>query len=371
MSTTTAGASADLRGRARQVIASWFEAPAHRPVADAWLRGFEPEFSRSLAREGLLGLSWPTEYGGAGRSNVDRLAVTEELLRAGAPSAAHWSSERQIGPALLRLGTPEAKEELLPRILSVDAIFCLGMSERGAGSDLAAVETTATRVGGGWLINGTKMWTGHAHRATHAYVLARTSREERKHQGLSEFLVDMDPSTITVTPIINLLGEHRFNRVDFTDAFVPDHRLLGEEGNGWRQVVEQLSFERGGSERYLSSYILFSELLRRAGGEGSGALDHLIGGLTQRLAVLRRLGHDVARMLDAGGAPIKEAAALKLLGNQFEVDVIEALRRCPVPEDSRRSSDFAASVQSSPGFELRGGSVEVLLSIIAREEARS
>lgn len=371
MSTTKVEAGADMRSKVRRVIASWFEDPAHNPVADAWLRGFEPEFSRHLSREGLLGLSWPTAYGGAGQSNVDRLAVTEELLRAGAPAAAHWAGERQIGPALLRLGTPQAKEELLPKIISVDAIFCLGMSELGAGSDLAAVATTAKRVDDGWLVNGTKMWTGHAHRATHAYVLARTSLEDRKHRGLSEFLVDMDPATVTVTPIINLAGEHRFNKVEFRDAFVPDYRLLGEEGNGWRQVVEQLSFERGGSERYLSSYILFSELFSRAAADGSESLDHLIGGLTQRLTVLRQLGHAVARALDAGEAPVKAAAALKLLGNQFEVDVIEALRRCPEPKDSFRYSSFAASLQSSPGFELRGGAVEVLLSIIAREEARS
>ena len=353
------------------MIAEWFANVEHSPVADAWLRGFEPEFSKSLSRAGLVGLSWPTKFGGGGRSNVDRLAVTEELLRAGAPSAAHWSSERQIGPALLRLGTNEAKEELLPQIISIDAIFCLGMSEAAAGSDLAAVQTTATRVSGGWLINGTKMWTGHAHRASHAYVLARTSAEDRKHRGLSEFLVDMDPQTVTVTPIINMASEHRFNKVEFRDAFVPEHRLLGDEGNGWRQVVEQLSFERGGSERYLSSYILFTELLRRAGADDASPLDQAIGELTHRLAVLRRLALDVARALDSGEAPITEAAALKMLGNQFEVDVIETLRRCPRPEDAQRTSDFGASLQSSPGFELRGGAVEVLLSIIARQEARS
>ena len=371
MGTTMTNVDTEVRSRARAAIATWFEDPEHRPVPDAWLRGFEPEFSRLLSREGLIGVSWPTEYGGGGRSNVDRLAVTEELLRAGAPSAAHWSSERQIGPALMRLGTPEAREELLPKIISIEAIFCLGMSELQAGSDLAAVETTATRVDGGWLINGTKMWTGHAHRATHAYVLARTSQEDRKHRGLSEFLVDMDPATITVTPIINIAGEHRFNRVDFRDAFVPDYRLLGVEGNGWRQVVEQLSFERGGSERYLSSYLLFSEMLRRAALDGSGSLDPMIGDLTQRLAVLRQLALDVAGSLDAGEAPVKSAAALKLLGNQFEIDVIEGFRRCAGPQDAERLSDFAVSLQSSPGFELRGGAVEVLLSIIAREEARS
>ncbi len=365
------GATTELRHRVRDIAHTWFENPRHEPVADGWLRGFEPEFSKQLSAAGLIGLTWPHEYGGQGASNVERLAVTEELLRAGAPSAAHWSSERQIGPSLLRHGTAEARTELLPKIISVDAIFCLGMSEETAGSDLAAVKSRATRVDGGWTITGRKMWTGHAHKATHAYVLARTSDGERKQQGLSEFLVDMDQPGVTVTPIINISGEHRFNQVDFVDAFVPEYRLLGEEGNGWRQVVEQLSFERGGSERYLSSYLLLTTLIERAGDSKSAHVDHVIGDLSQRLAVLRRLGWQVANALDRGEAPVKQAAALKLLGNQFEVAVIDSLRSVIRPEDLARDSLYSTTLQSSPGFEIRGGSVEVLLSLIAKLEAQS
>lgn len=365
------GPPADVRGRIRAVIDDWFQDATNKPFVDSWLRGFSVEFSRRLSAAGLIGAAWPSRYGGQDASNLDRLVVTEELLRAGAPAAAHWASERQIGPALLRLGTEQAKEELLPKIISVDAVFCLGMSEENAGSDLASVRTSATRVGGGWLINGRKMWTGHAHRATHAYVLARTSAGARKQDGLSEFLVDMDQPGITVTPIVNIAGEHRFNQVDFVDAFVPDHRLLGVEGNGWRQVVEQLSFERGGAERYLSSYILLKELIKRASAQGRSDLDQTIGTLIARLAVLRRLAWDIARSLDAGAAPITEAAASKMLGNQFEVDVIETFRSVLGPDDLARNSDYAKAMQSSPGFEIRGGAVEVLLSIIARQEVKA
>ncbi|MFF1253725.1 acyl-CoA dehydrogenase family protein [Pseudarthrobacter sp. NPDC058329] len=358
----------DLRTKVRALAEDWFRESGTRPLMDPWLRGFEPEFSKRLSSEGLIGITWPAEYGGGGRSNAARLAVTEELLRAGAPSAAHWISERQIGPAILRHGSAALKEEILPGIVSVDNIFCLGMSEEHAGSDLAAVRTRAEKVDGGWLLTGRKMWTGYAHKATHAYVLARTSDGVRKHEGLSEFIVDMGEG-VSVTPILNMAGEHRFNQVDFRDVFVPDIRLLGAEGNGWRQVVEQLSFERGGAERYLSSYLLFTELLRRLRKTGIG-LQEMVGSLVQRLTVLRHLAFLTAEALDRGEAPIRQAAALKLLGNQFEVDILESFRKTLRPEDLARTSNYSIGVQSAPGFELRGGSVEVLLSIIAKEEAR-
>lgn len=359
----------DLRTGVRALAKEWFEESGARPLVDPWLRGFEPSFSKRLSDKGFIGITWPTQYGGGARSNAARLAVTEELLRTGAPSAAHWISERQIGPSILRHGSDALKEEILPGIVSVDKIFCLGMSEEQAGSDLAAVRTRAQKVDGGWLLSGRKMWTGYAHKATHAYVLARTSDAARKHEGLSEFIVDMGEG-IGVTPILNMAGEHRFNQVDFSEAFVPDGRLLGTEGNGWRQVVDQLSFERGGAERYLSSYLLFTELLRRLRQTGA-ELQEMVGLLVQRLAILRHLAFQTAASLDRGEAPIRQAAALKLIGNQFEVDVLESFRKVLRPEDMARTSNYSIGVQSAPGFELRGGSVEVLLSIIAKEEARA
>lgn len=364
--------SGALRQQVRRLTDDWRSAGRYTPRSDSWLRSFDQEFSRELAARGLIAMTYPKEFGGAGRTHVERLAVTEELLRAGAPVAAHWIGDRQIGPAILRHGSPELQEEIVPRIASADAVFCLGMSEPEAGSDLASVRTTAEPVDGGWRINGHKIWTTQAHRATHAYLLARTARTDRKHDGLTEFIVDMTAEGVSVTPIIDLSGEHHFNEVRFDDVRVPAHRVLGEVGGGWRQVVEQLSFERGGAERVLSSYPVLVELIAEAARHGADReLRSLLGSLVARLAVLRRLCFEVARAMDAGAAPVQRAAALKYLGNAFEYDVIEALRRTGLARDAAPDSVFGQALLASPAFALRGGAADVLLSLIARQEARS
>ncbi|WP_416978870.1 acyl-CoA dehydrogenase family protein [Streptomyces sp. T028] len=365
-------AGTELRARVRELTACWRAAGRYVPRSDSWLRSFDLEFSKALAADGLIAMTYPKEYGGAGRSNVERLAVTEELLRAGAPVAAHWIGDRQIGPAILRHGSPALRAEILPRIAAAEAVFCLGMSEPEAGSDLAAVRTSATPVTGGWLISGHKIWTSHAHRATHAYVLARTARTERKHEGLTEFILDMDADGVSTTPIPDLAGEHHFNEVRFDEVFVPAHRVIGTVGDGWRQVVEQLSFERGGAERVLSSYPVLAELVAHAAEERDDAeLRSLVGSLVARLAVLRRLCREVAGRLDAGQAPVQEAAALKYLGNAFEVDVVEALRRTGRCREPSPDGVYGQALLASPGFGLRGGAAEVLLSLVARQETRA
>jgi acyl-CoA dehydrogenase len=356
-----------LRSQVRRLTADWRSDGRYVARSDAWLRSFDLDFSRELGRLGLIGMTWPQRYGGGGRSNRDRLAVTEELLRAGAPVAAHWIGDRQIGPSILRHGTDELRDEILPKIIDVSAVFCLGMSEPEAGSDLAAVRTRATPVDGGWRLRGRKIWTSQAHRATHAYVLARTDDGPSKHHGLTEFVVDL-ARDVSMSPIVDLSGSHHFNEVLFEDTFVPAHRVIGEVGNGWRQVVEQLSFERGGAERVLSTYPVLVELI------GSVELDargqQVLGGLVARLGVLRRLCWQVAGALDDDQAPVQEAAALKFLGNAFEVDVLEACRDLGLAGAAGPDDVFGQALLASPGFGLRGGSSEVLLSIIAKQEAR-
>ncbi|MER5950536.1 acyl-CoA dehydrogenase family protein [Streptomyces sp. NPDC001904] len=350
----------------------WQAAGRYTPRSDSWLRSFDLEFSKELAARGLIAMTYPKEFGGADRTHVERLAVTEELLRAGAPVAAHWIGDRQIGPAVLRHGTRELQEEIVPRIASGEAVFCLGMSEPEAGSDLASVRTSARAVDGGWLVDGHKIWTTQAHHATHAYLLARTARGERKHDGLTEFIVDMDADGVTVTPIVDLAGEHHFNEVRFESVFVPSSRVLGDVGGGWKQVVEQLSFERGGAERALSSYPVLVELLAASARHADDRELHgVLGELVARLAVLRRLCFEVARAMDEGLAPVQQAAALKYLGNAFERDVIEALRRTDLCRDPAFDSVFGQALLASPAFGLRGGAAEVLLSLIARQEAHA
>lgn len=359
--------AAGLRQQVRALTMRWAAEGRYVPRSDNWLRGFDPAFSKELARLGLIGLSWPATYGGGGRSNVARLAVTEELLRAGAPVAAHWVADRQIGPAILRHGSERLRCEILPGIVAAEFVFCLGMSEPQAGSDLAAVRTTATEDAGGWRLRGHKIWTSGAHHATHMYVLARTDVAERRQDGLSEFVVDMTAPGITVTPIIDLAGDHHFNEVLLDDVPVPAHRLLGERGNGWRQVVGQLAFERGGPERLLSSYPLLAELLARRG-EIEAGLQVELGTLIARLAGLRALSRQVAAALDAGQPPVDSAAVLKYLGNAFEADVIEFARLAGAPAGP--STSLGQALLSSPGYSIRGGAAEVLLGIIAAREVR-
>ncbi|WP_280218482.1 acyl-CoA dehydrogenase family protein [Nocardia neocaledoniensis] len=360
-----------VRAEIRALIERWRSEGRFIPRSDSWLRSFDIEFSRDLARAGFLGMTWPRRFGGRGSTNSARLVVTEELLRAGAPVAAHWIADRQIGPAILRHGSPQLQDEILPGIVSADYLFCLGMSEPEAGSDLASVRTSAKRTDDGWRVSGRKVWTSIAHRATHAYLLARTEKCERKYDGLTEFIVDMNSAGITVTPIVDLAGEHHFNEVVFDDVFVPEHRVLGKVGDGWRQVVEQLSFERGGPERLLSTYPLLIALLAEVADSADVHMTQTIGTLSARLAVLRQMSRDVARAVDHGAAPVQEAATLKMLGNQFERDVIEAARPLLGREGSAPHSVFGEALLASPGFTLRGGAADVLLSVIAKQELRA
>jgi alkylation response protein AidB-like acyl-CoA dehydrogenase len=163
-------------------------------------------------------------------------------------------------------------------------------------------------------------------------------------------------------------GEHHFNEVTFTDVFVPEHRLLGTEANGWHQVIEQLSFERGGPERVLSTYPLLAEALNHLRRSSDDRHDVELGALVARLGTLRRQCWEIAEALDAGRAPIVEAASLKYMGTEFENDVIEFARRVGLP--TSRNDPLAEALLASPGFTIRGGASDVLLSIVAKSESK-
>src|SRR5262247_570279 len=185
---------------------------------DGWITGYSPEFSRKLGARGWIGLTWPQKYGGGEKSYLDRVILTEELLRAGAPVAAHWLGDRQVGPALLAYGSEEQKAEILPPLTRGEIVFCLGMSEPGSGSDLASLRTKAVEEGDDFLLTGQKIWTSFAHIADYAYLVARTDANAPKHKGISEFLVDMKTPGITVRPLVDITGEHHFNEVFFDSA---------------------------------------------------------------------------------------------------------------------------------------------------------
>jgi alkylation response protein AidB-like acyl-CoA dehydrogenase len=369
----TVGSVAELRSAVRALADEWRAAGRYTPRCDAWMRSFDRDFTRELAARGWIGITWPPELGGGGRSAVERLVVTEELLRAGAPVAAHWIGDRQIGPSVLRYGSRALQEEFLPRIAAGEITFCLCMSETEAGSDLAAVRTRARSVDGGWRVTGGKIWTSHAHETEYGYVLARSDPDAPKHAGLTELIVDMKSDGVEVRPILDLEGEHHFNEVFFDEVFVPERWTLGEAGRGWEQATAQLAFERGGPERLLSTYPLLVALVQWAGGRDDPAAVRAVGELVARLRSLRRLAYEVAVAMDAGEAPVARAAMLKHAGTAFEQRVAECARRLTGveadPSVGGMPGLLAQATLAGPGFTIRGGSSDVLLGIIARAEA--
>ncbi|MCW5752135.1 MAG: acyl-CoA dehydrogenase family protein [Alphaproteobacteria bacterium] len=344
-----------------------------KPVAraDSW-NGFSADFSRRLGARGWIGMTWPKKYGGAERSALERYVLLEELLAAGAPVGAHWIADRQSGPLLLRFGTEAQRAEFLPRIARGEHYMCIGMSEPDSGSDLAAVRTRAVRSNEGWRVNGRKLWTSYAHRCHGMILFCRTgAKEEDRHGGMSQFLVDLDWPGITIRPILNIAGEHHFNEIIFEDVLVPFDRLVGQEGQGWAQVMNELAFERSGPERFLSAFALFQELVRALGPEPGERAEAAIGRLVAHLATLRRMSISVAGQLQAGRTPDVEAALVKDLGTGFEQELPEVARLLLESEPFAGSADgFAAALAQTmyyaPSFTLRGGTREILRGIIAR-----
>src|SRR5499433_3870333 len=293
-----------LRADVRDFLRKEFAGAAPVRRARSW-GGFDRDFSRRVGARGWIGMTWPKKYGGHERSFLERYVVMEEMLAAGAPVSAHWVADRQSGPLLLRFGTETQRQKILPSIVRGELAFAIGMSEPDSGSDLASIRTRATRTDGGYLVNGTKVWTSNAHLSDYAISLFRTEVvPDKKHEGLTQFLVDLrNTKGITIRPIIDLAGKHHFNEVNFTDAFIPEDARVGNEGDGWKQVTTELGFERSGPERYLSSIRLVLELLNEVGKEPGERAAVLVGRLTAHLNTLRQMSLSVAAMLQAGKSP--------------------------------------------------------------------
>ena len=189
----------ELQLRARKVAAEGVaEFGAH---TDSWINGYSKEFSQRLAEEGWIGMTWPEEFGGGGQSNLARIIMGEEMISVGAPIAASWFADRQMGPALFTYGTADQQAEFLPGMLSGETTWCIGMSEPNAGSDLAGLKTSAERDGDVFVVNGQKIWTSFAAMADYCYLICRTSSDGPPHKGVSELIVPMDLPGIEIRPI--------------------------------------------------------------------------------------------------------------------------------------------------------------------------
>ncbi len=361
-----------LRGEVRQFVAEEKSAGRWRSESD-FASSYSPEFSKRLGARGWIGMTWPKKYGGQDKTFLERYVVTEELLAAGAPVGAHWVADRQSGPLILRFGKDGQREEILPRITRGECYFCIGMSEPDSGSDLASIRTKAVPVEGGWELSGRKIWTSNAHKAHFMICLCRTSPVDAndRHKGLSQLIVDLKSPGISIRPIKNLAGAEHFNEVLFENVFVPADRMIGEPGDGWKQVTSELGYERSGPERFLSSFRLLTEFVRRAGTTPDAREAEAIGRLVAHLATLRRMSLSVAGMLQKGEMVNLEAAVVKDLGTNLEKEIPEIVRLVAKRGRSPNKADLMEEalrygVLNAPSFTIRGGTREILRGIVAR-----
>lgn len=341
--------------------------------ARTWM-GTDVGFSRKLAKRGWLGLTIPTSHGGAGKDFMARFVLSEELLVAGAPVAAHWIADRQSAPLIMRYGTKAQQDFYVPRICRAEAFFCIGMSEPNSGSDLASIRTKAERTETGWCLNGAKIWTTNAHGCHYMIALVRTSGQASdRQQGLSQLIVDLSAPGVTIRPITDMAGDAHFNEVFFDNVQLPDDALIGQEGQGWEQCTAELAFERSGPERIYSSMVLLNAWVRALSAQRieDDRATQLIGSLLAELSALRGMSVAVTQQLVDGLSPAVEASVVKDHGTDFEQRVIREIGQWlgGHPEFAV-SGDFMQALsyleQMGVTFSLRGGTREILRGIIAR-----
>lgn len=369
-----------LRTEVRGFLSAQREAGMFTPKSNAWT-DVNPIFSAACGERGYIGMTWPTEFGGGGRSQLAQFVVVEEMLAAGAPVGGHWLADRQSGPQILKFGTEHAKRAILPRIVAGEACFAIGMSEPDSGSDLASVRTVAERCPSGWSIHGRKVWTTNAHNAQYMTVLCRTDPEARRHAGLSQLIVALPDPQVSIRPILNMAGKREFNEVVFDGCFVPDEMVLGQPGNGWSIVVDELALERSGPDRYMSAFPLYVQLLDDLAArpeQDRVALEKQsvreLGRLFAQTVNLRQMSQGVAGMIERGAQPTVQAALVKEMGSLLEQDTPEALRQLMLAEtDVAFSASLRQHLQQTlleaPSFSLRGGTREILRGIIAKSLA--
>lgn len=368
-----------LRAPVRAFLAEALRGVPGVTRARSW-SGYDPAFSRALGARGWLGITLPTAYGGGGRSPYARYVLVEEFLNAGAPVGSHWIADRQSGPLILKYGTEAQKQHYLPAICRGEAFFCIGMSEPGAGSDLASVRTRATRSDTGWRLNGQKIWTTNAHHCHYMIALVRSSGEAGdRQQGLSQFIVDLSLPGVTVRPITDQSGDRHFCEVFFDDVALAPEALIGAEGQGWAQVTAELAFERSGPERLYSSIVLFDEWLAfvrhdaAAHPQRNTAALRLAGRVLAQLAPLRAMSVAVTGRLARGDSPVVESALVKDLGTGVEQLIPAVLaddlgtrlaEGQPVPLGLLNTLNYV--IQVAPSYSLRGGTRDILRGMIAR-----
>jgi alkylation response protein AidB-like acyl-CoA dehydrogenase len=321
-----------LRDQLRDYYANLLTPEVEEQLADS--HGIGPNMRRvvkQMAADGWLGIGWPTEYGGQGRSAIEQYIFFDESMRAGAPVP--MLTINTVGPTIMDFGTPEQKEFFLPKILAGEIHFCIGYTEPESGTDLASLQTRAVRDGDEYVINGQKIYTSLAGDADYIWLATRTDPEVAKHKGISMFIVPMDTPGIKVVPM-SLLGDHNINYTFYEDVRVPAGNLVGGENNGWTLITNQLNHERvtlcssGIIERALSDVTAWAQNTKLA--DGRRVIDqewvqvHLAR-VYARLEFLKLINWKVAWTATQGHLDVADASTTKVFGTEFYMEAFRLL----------------------------------------------
>jgi alkylation response protein AidB-like acyl-CoA dehydrogenase len=285
---------------------------------DSWQ--FLRSFQKKLSQKGWLTLGWPVEHGGQAAGVMQQVIYNEEMSYHRAPTQLGVGPDR-VGPTIILYGTGEQKEKYLPGIANAESVWCQGFSEPGAGSDLASLETKATKDGDVFVVNGQKIWTSLAHKADWCILLVRTDPEAPKHKGISYLLVDMRLPGITIAPLVDITGRHAFNQLFFEDVRVPCDCLFGEENRGWYVAAATLDFERSGINRVVAGIRVYEELVAftRENTIADRELARIkLAELGIELAAGKLLAYRVASMQAKGQIPNAEASMSKMYGSELQ-----------------------------------------------------
>ncbi|MGZ4726651.1 MAG: acyl-CoA dehydrogenase family protein [Acidimicrobiales bacterium] len=332
-------------------------------------------FCRLLADSGLLCMTWPEEFGGRGASPWEQTVVREEMWAHHEPRGAQYMGVNWVGPTIMRHGTPEQQRQHLPPIARGEVIWCQGFSEPNAGSDLASLQTAARRDGDGWRVSGQKIWTSYATMAQWCFLLARTSKGEKKQHGLTIFLVPMSDPAIEVRPIATMLGPHHLNEVFFDDLWVTEADVLGPVDQGWKVVQEVLAFERVGIARYARCERLLQAAPSVLGDRWDDLPPELRGRWTRMLTHCRRarlLAYRVIALQSSGRVTPGDTAAYRIAVTRLDQESAEVLMEIVAidPTASEGSVRFRRAVEDhwryAQASTVSSGSIEMQRILLAR-----
>jgi alkylation response protein AidB-like acyl-CoA dehydrogenase len=296
-------------------------------------RGWDPEFSKLMGRDGWIGVGWPKGFGGQGRSATEQIAFITELANSGAPAHAHSTSESIVAQALFLHGTKAQQDEWLPAIRSGECFFALGYSEPEAGSDLAALRTRAVQDGDDWVVNGQKLWSTGGDKADYMWLAVRTDPDAKKHAGISVLMVDLHSPGVTIRPSLALYGK-TFSAQFYDNVRVPAKNMVGAVNNGWKVITDALAAERvmiggarmAGIER---AFDHLTEYLKTAvvGGKplkNDPVVRDRIGALAADIEVARQFQMRNSRLVEQGKVPLHEAAMGKVFTSELQERLGEA-----------------------------------------------